>query len=551
MSSDISLGICISNSDPFNHGRIRYVPYEAYKEYDSVESILNTISSLNIASSVYDEWSYASTPPRQTDPFVAEPFLPNNLSIIPRVGQVTRLVRQSDGKMLFIGPVTSQPIFITDTYSEYKNKKKQVVNDDIANNPNNTVLSGNQGEQLIIGDNKVLMRLSHINEDNTIKEQYPLFQISRFIKNVKYKEETIIRTKTKDVFIDYVIELTFEYTKKTQKTDKNIKCVVALYDTQETIQDEKGKKGLVRGKYNPNSEYYDGASRNQYTVRHVLEFNDPQTLEKTIETIISSYNTKKIKFFNPELVGTQIVETINGNINLLNRLQLKPNNGGANNDTLETVPNLNNFVVRVKPSNKTLYNTPSTKLQNDLGIPSNQPTDIDSIEYARFYEFNEFIKLFKKFTKERWLGNQTTQPKETETIKTVSEVVDEKETTVNVMYSDKFLFLSSINSPDYLKDGNNGMPVDVVYKFLSSINNDGVKDYKTYGFIRGEKLMELINQMIDIVLSHGHSIGQVQNSISREAQEKLSNLKAQINEEIQGNNLNKTNGVINHNLRLN
>ena len=47
--------------------------------------------------------------------------------------------------------------------------------------------------------------------------------------------------------------------------------------------------------------------------------------------------------------------------------------------------------------------------------------------------------------------------------------------------------------------------------------------------------------MVDIILSHGHSIGQVQNSISKEAEEKLSNLKAQINEEIQGNNLNKTN----------
>ena len=41
------------------------------------------------------------------------------------------------------------------------------------------------------------------------------------------------------------------------------------------------------------------------------------------------------------------------------------------------------------------------------------------------------------------------------------------------------------------------------------------------------------------------------NSLSKEAEEKISKLKGQIAEEIQGNNLNKTNGVINHNLRLN
>lgn len=551
MNQEITLGICISNSDPLNHGRIRYVPYEEYKEYSSVSDILAYLSNINVASSLYDDWSYAARPPKQPDPFVAEPFLPNNLSVTPRVGQITRLVKQSDGKMLFVGPVTSQPIFINDTFVEYKNKARQAIGDDIANNPNNTAIGGNLGEQVILGDNTVLVRLSHINGDNTIKQQYPLFQISKFTKNVTYKEDTKTVTKTKDVFIDYVLELTFEYVKKSEKNDKNIKCVVALYDTQETILDEKGKKGLTRDKYNPNSDYYGSRNQNQYTVRHILEFNDPSTLEKTIESIISSYNTKKIKFFNPDLVGSQLITTENGRINLINRLQSKPNSGGANNDTLETIPNLGNFVVRLKPVNKDIYFNPTQNLQNSLNIPKTQPQDTESIDYIRFTEFNEFLKIIKKYGKERWLGNQTTQPKSTETIKTVKEVVDEKETTVNVMYSDKFLFISSINSPEYLKDGNNGMPSDVVYKFLSSIDTDGVRDYKTYGFIRGEKLMGLINQMIDIILSHGHSIGQVQNSISKEAEEKLSNLKAQINEEIQGNNLNKTNGVINHNLRIN
>ena len=550
MNLDISLGICVDNLDPFNYGRIRVVDYETYKAYSNAKEILSYLTGDN--NGKYDEWlSKPSSTKKQPDPYLCESFLPNNLSTTPKPGQLVRLLKETNGKTFFIGPITSNPIYMTGTYKEYQYNNKTYVSDEIANNPNNTVMSSDSGEQIVLGGDTVLVRLSHVDTNNGLKKQYPLFQISKFTKNIKYKETTVTTAVENEIFLDYVLQLTFEYVKKTSQSDKNIKCTVALYDTQETIIDDKNKKGLTRKLYRTNKEYFDGQHANQYTVRHILEFNDVSGLDSAIESIISSYVNKKIKFFNPELVGTQAIKTQNSNINLLNRIQLKPNAGGANNEVTDSVPNLINFVVRIKPNSKDVYTKPTLQLQQDLGIPKSQPADTTSLDSIRFNEFNAFIRMIKKYSSERWLGDQNLQPKFTETKKTVEPTVDERSTSVNVQYSDKFLFLSSLNSPEYLSDVNEGMSLETVYKFLSSIDTDGKRDYKTYGFVRGEKIMSLLNEILDVFLSHGHSIGQVQNSLSKEAEEKISKLKGQIAEEIQGNNLNKTNGVINHNLRLN
>ena len=39
MNQEVTLGICISNADPLNHGRIRYVPYEEYKSTHNSQKI--------------------------------------------------------------------------------------------------------------------------------------------------------------------------------------------------------------------------------------------------------------------------------------------------------------------------------------------------------------------------------------------------------------------------------------------------------------------------------------------------------------------------------
>jgi len=64
-------------------------------------------------------------------------------------------------------------------------------------------------------------------------------------------------------------------------------------------------------------------------------------------------------------------------------------------------------------------------------------------------------------------------------------------------------------------------------------------------------MLELVNKLINIVLTHGHSIGQVQDSISNDARKLLTDLQGELTQEINGNNLNQPTSIINHNFRIN
>lgn len=543
------LGICFDNQDPLNHGRIRVAPYEAYKAYLTATDIQNAVKNKNINGAMYTEWSYTVSKGKFFDEFLAQPFLPSNLNMIPKPGQIVRLIKTKAGQ-LYIGPITNDPMFLYSTYREQDTREKSNTPDEIANSVNDTVLSGFDNEQIALGNGRVLIRLDHITNKGR-KTQYPIFQISKYKKSLTYKEKTETKTVKKDVFLDFFVELIFEYERKNALTDKNIKCTISLYDTLETIQDSKGKKGLTKKQYNKLKDYSSGVVRNQYTVRHTLFFNNVSSMDKAIEDIISSYKEKKIKYYNPELVGTQEIKSDGSTISLVNRIPIKPNSGGANNETTDVVPNLTNFVVRIVPSNRDKYSNPTQQLQNELGIPKTKPVDTTSLDYARFDEFNQFIGKIKKYSNDRFMGNQELQAPVTETKKTTEEKIENKDVTAQVMYADKFLFLSSINSPDYLDNPKEGMSMETVSKFLSALSNDGKRNYQTYGWVRGEKLLEMINKLINIVLTHGHSIGQVQDSINNDARKLLSDLQAELTQEINGNNLNQPTSIINHNLRIN
>ena len=142
MKAEFSLGICFNNDDPLNFGRILVAPYESYKGHTSYTSIENAISLLNINSTKYDKWSDNGADSKTRDPYIATPFLPNQISVIPKPGQVVRLIRFDDGTVNYIGPVTQNPLKLNTTYFEETSRRKFPVSDDIANSVNDTVFSG-------------------------------------------------------------------------------------------------------------------------------------------------------------------------------------------------------------------------------------------------------------------------------------------------------------------------------------------------------------------------------------------------------------------------
>lgn len=567
MKAEFSLGICFNSNDPLNYGRIRVAPYNEYKNHVSFSSIENAIRLINADSAMYDEWSEKSGFAQKVftqnnankkikDPYLAYPFLPNQISVIPKPGQVVRLIKYEDGTVNYIGPVSQNPIDLTTTYFEEKNSTTFRVEDDISNSVDEAVFSGHNNEQMLLGNDRILLRLDHLS-NRSRKKTYPIFQISKFTKTLNYSVKDVTETTKPNVFLDHIIEISFDYRRKEDFDSKNIICTINLYNTLEIVTTrQSGKsevfKGLMKNDYNRFSDYTSGLNYNQYTVSHTLEFNDVESMDKAIEDIIASYKTKKIKYYNPQLVGTQKIESQSNLITLVNRIPIKSNSAGANHETTDEVADLKDFVVRINPINRDIYTNPSVDLQDKLGIPATQPTDTSSLNYIRFKEFNTFITKIKKYNNDRFLGDQELQVPITTTVKKTESSINDKDVTVSVNYSDKFLFLSSINSLDFLENPREGMSKETISKFLSNLSVDETgRRYETYGFVRGEKILELLDQILTVFLSHGHSIGQSEGSLSKNAVELIKNLRGQIAQEINGNTPNSTTNIINHNLRLN
>jgi len=553
METKFSKGICIDNQDPKNLGRIRVVPYEIFRNYASVGDIVYKLSSDNKNSTNYTEWSLDSSNGKQSDPYVSHSFLPPQISIKPKPGQVVRLIYFDDsGKKSsnYIGPITFDDVNLVQNYIEHDSGKNYNVTEDISNDVTDAVFSGYNNEQINLGNNRVLLRLDHI-ANNKRNKQYPLFQISKFTKNLNYKVETVTKTELPEVYLDYILEITLDYNKKNNFNDKNIRATVTLFETK--LIQYNGKLGLTNKLYSQNQDYFSGDLGAQYTTNHVLEFNDVESLDKAIEDIISSYKDQKtIKYYKPTDGAVQVAtDNKNGIITVFNRLTNTPNQGGGNYEPTAVVPHLDNFVVRIKPYTKNTYTNPSYDLQSSLGIPLTQPVDNTKLDYVIFNEFNTFISKVKKYTNERFLGNQSLQVPITSTVKQTKVTETEADTTVHTLYSDKFLFLSSVVSQNLLDNPKEGMSLENISKFLSNLSEQNGINYSTYGFVRGEEILKLLNQILTIFLTHGHSIGQVENSLSNDAKDKINNLIAQITDEINGNTTRPTSKIINHNLRLN
>jgi hypothetical protein len=210
MKAEFSLGICFNNDDPLNFGRILVASYEDYKGHVSYTSIENAISLLNINSVKYDKWSdRGGLTSKIGDPYLASPFLPNQISVIPKPGQVVRLIKFDDGTMNYIGPLTQNPLKLNTTYFEETSRRKFPVSDDISNNVNDTVFSGFNNEQVSLGNDRILIRLDHL-DNQARKKTYPVFQISKFTKTTNYTVKDVTETTKPDVFLDYIIEITFD-----------------------------------------------------------------------------------------------------------------------------------------------------------------------------------------------------------------------------------------------------------------------------------------------------------------------------------------------------
>jgi hypothetical protein len=218
----ITIGICVNNTDPKAIGRVRYRPYNLY-----VSEIENGIS--------YEEWD-------ENDPFVAIPFLPLHINVIPQVQQSIKLLKYDPDKDVqnveyVAGPFTSPHDLQNQTFASQhkdttfggviiKNIKDIRNKDGSFNNPtspgavikeNDSGFRGNYGSDIIFTENGMQLRggmlLSKNGKNKNSILDYPQlskkmgrFSLKKFFKAVRSVKEDIDSSKIAVSKLKYIIE---------------------------------------------------------------------------------------------------------------------------------------------------------------------------------------------------------------------------------------------------------------------------------------------------------------------------------------------------------
>lgn len=218
----IDIGVCVNNIDPKGIGRIRYRPYSLF-----VSEISNNIT--------YSDWD-------ENDPFIATPFLPHHINIIPQIKQSIKIIRYDTDKETqnieyVAGPYTSphdvqnQTFTAQHKYTTYggrivKETKDIRSVDGAFNSPTtrgtvinekDTGFRGNYGSDVIFTENGLQLRGGMLQAKEGKKKEsllnYPQmakkmgrFSLKKFNKTLKTVKETSVTEKISVSRIKYVIE---------------------------------------------------------------------------------------------------------------------------------------------------------------------------------------------------------------------------------------------------------------------------------------------------------------------------------------------------------
>jgi hypothetical protein len=349
-----------------------------------------------------------------------------------------------------------------------------------------------------------------------------------------------------DIPIDYVCQLFIDYSPKTQVSDKNFTCTFILFNGQK-FKNEKNKIGLTSKTFS-NLKPYVNKNDSTYLVKYVINTTTINDFSSIIENILQSLKTNGVLPYyitkNPDgstASTTQIITTDKHTINIFNNIPNEPNSGGAVDVTNSNVVNgLKNWVFRLVPGTNINNYTSGV----DLSSPPNLPaTNINMVNYNDYKNLEKYISSNAQIRK---YGSLLNNANKTSTYEKNVAKSNGTPTSANLVYADKFLFLSSLTSPGLIDDKNyDGIPSQKVAEYFNNTN----LNVKTYGWVRGEKIMELLTEIMDMFSNHGHEAGiDPTASIIKTTRDKSDEIKGRIKNEMTANQNNK---IINHNLRFN
>lgn len=482
----IDLGICIDNTDPKGIGRIRCIDYDDY---------------------VSGKENYKKyTPYDENDPFVALPFLPNNINFIPEVNQTVKVLRYNTEKTTvnqeyIAGPFTTRYDFNLQTFSQQISpttfgvgvkKKKDIFKDGslppdckdtLAKNTDYSI-SGKYGSDvlmteggLVLRGGKLLSKQSATTNERERLSDFPIaskkvakLQLKKFPEKRINKVDVVKKTTYENADLKYIIEYSVD--------DLNSPQIVDFF-----VYKIQGKTYGDLFKTNTFTEFTDTSSlpvvllnTDDTTTTPTLTVDmstmvdfSGYTVDGKITLICSEIRTKLLKIKEDGFVGLFSAD--------VNKKFSNP----------EELTLIYPFFFRPTQSFRTYQTSNITELERKNSILSN-------------------IRLAKGVVQSGlvWSATQFKSPsivKEEEIEKLIKDP-SSREQTFGSLVADKLYLLST--DTNFTNKSIDFEKLDS-YEYTQE-NYLNVIDPNTYAVVRGEILLEFLRSLFNVISTHTHNI---------------------------------------------
>ena len=520
LSKTIQFAVCVANNDPYYSGRIRAMLNKGSGVGDAKvndpekDIILRDNEALK--NGAYKPWG-------ENDPYVCSPFMALHVNVVPKPGEAVKLISWDSSKggvnKEYIGPIISNPGYIGGDHwsnaqlvTSYGDQQKPLADyapdgnpmpecwgsfphpDDIAivGRDNTDIILGMKQNSLSVGSSKIITDV-----DNTQDGSYPqiIIRSGKFTKNPEYPSRPKFNDKTTFIQINTFPQTIYARKKEITVPVKEDTSLAALIEynfdpATLTTNSINGSISIYKMPYDSSTGKVfmcDGFEQATVVPQPLTEacnviftgLPDITTVSALINRIILSFDRGKWD----ELQAPQ------------DNVQVIFNSG------VDTSNNLGNFMQRTHP----FYFRPSPAMVEILtktapaGAPPNWglvKTEATSISQKINLDGVPQPSYGLAFTNEPSKRDITTSDKKD--FEWEEKVVDVQQGVITAM-SEK-IYLMSYNSSDI----NGQINLNTNYgisqeKFVKDI------DEKTNSLVRGEILIELLEEIVSFTNNHVHS----------------------------------------------
>lgn len=531
MSTEIKHAVVIDNKDIYQTGKIRVLLLDSdiASEYrtKNIAELKNLLFNLD-AKGNYKPWQ-KSTLSKSADPYLAEPFLPKQINLIPEEGQLVKIVTYSDGNFKeYIGPQISslenQKENYVNSLSEFRNvTKKDLITNGYVNKVSDFGIYGNNS-QLIFGDKEMFFRTNFQDFNGKKKNiEQTIFQQSTFNSTLNSEKKITTTIEEPEKVISHLLDVFILKKVRTVANEKTITASIKLVNILHH-KNNNGRLGVTNKTFEPNNQYMDGHEDLDFT----LQTDDANDVSKFIDELRSGLVNKKL-----EMLAT-LTDTIDGIKTTINTdsysVEIKDSRMMTQNHVVITdrkEVELFGFVIRVR--NTQLFETTAEALEI-LGI-SDQYLKTNPKFYAK--EKNNLIHLntiINRYANNNKVEGKFTNDNPKAITKETSKInFEDKKDTFTVTASKKLLFLSTQVTPNLISSN----PSQYGFTQQELVDLIDPKKLNTFSSVRGERLIEMMITLINLFLQHGHSTGNtVKNSLEDDTRNKLIAMKEELTKKV-------------------